>query len=474
MKKLFGLLLTLFAVFSLVACGGNDVPPQPEKLATPTNLVVNENNIATWDVVENAVKYRLNIVNEANVESKRVVTTNQADLNSFDLAYGVYTLYVQAMADKASGLNDSDYTTEKVSFELVEEIEIVTSLSGETLIDGNFVKWLGRTTYDDNLGLNLIFHSGSSFEVKVKGSQVTCELYATKYNNASARPYYVYMIDGNYETRVRAGLSEQYTTLTVDLPNDGKVHTFTLYKSSESTDSHMGLKSLSTDGTFIQGVEFRERKIEFIAASSSTGYGNLTTSSVSKTSENSDCMQAFSYYTASALNADMSIYSASGWGVKFSAWTSPNSLNAFDAYKYVDFSYYMKGEDKKWDITQFTPDVIVINFGTNDWSYIKQGKDANEKEQRMEAFINQYVDFLAYLHNIYPNCKIIMMYGLMGEKDIYAASETIYEKAKVNDPGLAIIKVVGDAKGSNSHPSVASHKKVSEDLVAKIKQEMGW
>ena len=134
----------------------------------------------------------------------------------------------------------------------------------------------------------------------------------------------------------------------------------------------------------------------------------------------------------------------------------------------------MKGEDKKWDITQFTPDVIVINFGTNDWSYIKQGKDANEKEQRMEAFINQYVDFLAYLHNIYPNCKIIMMYGLMGEKDIYAASETIYEKAKVNDPGLAIIRVVGDAKGSNSHPSVASHKKVSEDLVAKIKQEMGW
>lgn len=472
MKKIFGLVLTLFAVFSLASCNDSGTT-ESKKLATPTNLTVTE-NIATWDVVENAVKYRLNIVNEANVETKRVVTTNEADLNSFDLAYGKYTLFIQAMASKDSGLSDSDYTTEAVAFELVEHIEEVKALSGETLINGDYVKWLGRTTYDEDLGLNLIFHSGSSFEVKVMGSQVTCELYATKHNNSNARPYYVYMIDNDYENRVRAGLFDMYTTLTVDLPNDGKVHTFTLYKSSESTDSHMGLKSISTDGTFIKGVEFRDRKIEFIAASSSTGYGNLTTSNVSKTSENSDCMQAFSYYTASALNADMSIYSASGWGVKFSAWTSPNSLNAFDAYKYVDFSYYMKNIDKKWDITQFTPDVIIINFGTNDWSYIKMGKDVNEKDQRMEAFINQYVDFLSYLHNIYPECKIIMMYGLMGEKDIYAASETIYEKAKVNNPGLGIIKVQGDAKGSNSHPSVASHKKVSEDLIAKIKEETGW
>ena len=67
-----------------------------------------------------------------------------------------------------------------------------------------------------------------------------------------------------------------------------------------------------------------------------------------------------------------------------------------------------------------------------------------------------------------------MMYGLMGEKDIYAASVEIYNRAVVNNPGLGIIQVVGDAKGSNSHPSVASHKAVSEDLIAKIKEMTGW
>lgn len=470
MKKLFGLFLGLASIFALVSCG-EPTQPQETKLATPTNFTIVDNH-ATWDAVENASKYRLNIVNEEAKEVKRVVNgATTADMKSFNLEKGKYEVFIQAVATAGSGYLDSDYTTEPVKYEVKGEYPVVTSISGKDLVDSEYVKWQGRTSYNETEGINMIYHSASSFEVKFTGTEVTVELFATKYNDSAHRPYVVYMLDDNYEKRVRVALSQKYTTLKIaDLAeDDGEIHTVALYKSTESTDSHIGLKSITTNGSFIPEIEYKERHIEFIAASSSTGHGNLGSPTVGKSTENSDCMQAFSYLTARALNADISIYSASGWGVKFSKWTSPNTLNLFDAYKNLDFF-----SDVKWDITKITPDVIVINLGTNDWSYISNTTDPSIQADRLKQFQNQYVDFLNYLHNIYPNCKIIMFYGLMNEKHIFDATKEIYNMAKVTNPDLAILQVTGDAQGSASHPSVNSHKQVAQLLISKIEYEMGW
>ena len=459
-KKVCLFLMCFVAGLILVSCGGS------KKLSTPTNFKI-ENNIATWDAVENAAKYRLNFVTEDKKENKRNVgNVTTIDLSTFNLAEGKYNVYIQAVA--IDGYEDSDYTTETVVYEVKPET-LINTLEGEDLISNTYVKWLGRTKYDTTKAVNIMYHSASSFEVKFKGTEVEAVLYATNYLNASKRPYIVIMVDDDYENRTRIALEAEYTTLKIAqlAKDDGKVHTVSVWKSSESTDSHMGLKSLKSNGGFVEGVEFKERTIEFIAASSSTGYGNLNADT--KTSSNSDAMQAFSYLTARALNADINIYSASGWGCKASAWTSPNSLNLYDAYKKVDFF-----SNESWDMTKITPDVIVINLGTNDWSYIKAGADVNERNSRMQAFKDQYVDFLTYLHTVYPNCKIIMLYGLMLEKDIYDATVDIYNVAKQSNPGLGIIQIFGDAKGSNSHPSLASHKAISEALIAKIKEEMSW
>ena len=321
----------------------------------------------------------------------------------------------------------------------------------------------------------MIYHSASSFEVKFQGSKVQFELYATKFNDTSHKPYIVVMVDDNYETRLRLVVNEKFKVFdTLDLGftglDDGNTHTLTVYKSTESIDSHLGLKSVTTDGTFVPGIEYKDRHIEFIAASSSTGHGNLGSPTVSKSTDNSDCMQAFSYLTARALNSEISIYSASGWGVKFSRWTNPNTLNLFDAYKKVDFF-----SDEMWNVSNIIPDVIVINLGTNDWSYINNATDAAERDNRMEQFKNQYVDFLNYLHHAYPDCKIIIFYGLMNEGQAsYDATVEIYNRALPTIPGLAKIQVSGDGQGSAGHPSVKSHKDVAQLLIAKIKQEMGW
>lgn len=551
MKKILLIVLCLFSVASLFACN-----KEPKKLETPQNLTIS-GDVASWNAVENATKYRLNLIDSQNKEQKRIVNGTSVDLRTLSLALGTYQIQVQAMGD--GKIEDSDYTTTNLTYEVklpqlevpqnlvltnylvswtqvedatqyrlvltnslnqireilvnettvdlkalrldtetytikvqamgdeelyrdseftnnsviyvVEPEPIISELIGEELIGycSEYVKWQGRTSYDAVKGVNMMYHSASAFDVKFTGTEVTVVLYATKYTVDKTQPYYVAMIDDDYENRVRVALTQEYTTVTFNAPEkvEGEYTTLSIYKSTESNDSHMGLKSVTTNGRFIRDVVYKDRLIEFIAASSSTGYGNL--SKDPKSTINSDAMQAFSYLTARALNADISIYSASGWGVKASRWTNPNTLNLFDAYKKVDFF-----STEVWDQSKITPDVIVINLGTNDWSYISAASTQEERDARMQAFKDQYVEFLKYLANSYPGVKIIMFYGLMLEYNIYEATLEIYNVAKIAIPDLAIIQVAGDAGGSNSHPSLASHREVAEALIAKIKDEMGW
>ena len=482
MKKLFILFFGLISLFAVASCG------QSNKLATPTNFQISD-NVASWDAVEGAEKYRLHITNDNGVDLKRIVNKGTTQkMETYNLDLGIYQVEVQALAPASSNMEDSDYSA-PVQYEVkAPEYPVLASISGADLIDNDYVKWQGRTSYNEELGVNMIYHSASSFEVKFTGTKVTLDLYATKYNDSRYKPYAVIIVDNDYNNRFRfpltkknneviisdvisvngQGINNEANGTSTGLKNDGKVHTISVYKSTESTNSHMGLKSISTDGSFIPEIEVKERLIEFIAASSSTGHGNLASSGEQSTA-NSDCMQAFSYLTARALDADISIYSASGWGVKRSKWTQPDQ-NLYDAYKYVDFY-----STERWDVTTYTPDVIVINLGTNDYSYINDNTTPAEKAKRMEDFINQYVDFLNYLSSAYPNCKIIVFYGLMNEgKEIYDPTDRIVELAQQSNPTIAKIQVSGDGKGINGHPSVASHKQVAEQLIAKIKVEMGW
>ncbi|HPX71438.1 MAG TPA: hypothetical protein PLP51_00030 [Acholeplasmataceae bacterium] len=437
------------------------------QLEMPKNLVLTE-HILSWDAVDNAVSYKLTLTNSQNETQELTASEASLNLKPLKLAAETYTIKVQAIANHEE-YRDSDISTTSVTY-TVEPEPIVTLLAGSLIKeDSEYIKWQGRTSFDSTKQVNIMYHSASAFEVKFTGTEVTVELYATKYNNVKTQPYYVAMIDDDYDNRVRVALTKEYTTVTFNVPEkpEGEYTTLSIYKSTESTDSHMGLKQVTTNGRFIREVVYKERLIEFIAASSSTGYGNL--SKDPKSTINSDAMQAFSYLTARALNADINIYSASGWGVKASRWTSPNTLNLFDAYKKVDFY-----SNEVWDTSKITPDVIVINLGTNDWSYISAASTQDERNARMQAFKDQYVAFLQYLNDTYPGVKIIMFYGLMLEYNIYEATLDIYNTAKQSIPSLAIIQVAGDAGGSNSHPSLQSHRNVAEALIAKIKEEMGW
>ena len=458
--KLMCIFTLIFSLFVIASCSDEVT------VNVPNNFKI-ENDIVSFDT-SSGLKYRILITNTLDGTTMKRYVENGTDLNTLSIPEGDYMIKIQAIKDGT----ESDYSVE-ISYHQ-RDIYLVNHIEGENLTDGRFVKWVGRTSYANSQVT--MYYTAASFSVKAKRVDTSFSLSAvvtaTNYGDSTKQPYVVLVKDNDFENTITLRLTKQSTTIEfigedAFSVEDDEIHEFSLYKRSESIDSHIGVKSISTTGKFIEGVEFKERKIEVIAASSSTGYGNL--SNTTKTTTNSDGLHAFAFLTAQALNAEISIVSASGWGISASRWTSPNTVNMHDKYFTVDCM-----SNENWDTSKYTPDVIVTNFGTNDLSYINVAQNDDEKAARRENFIATYVDFLDKLHRTYPNAQIIILYGLMNESGVYEDHNEIYARAKLLIPNLEMLKINGDAKGYNSHPSVASHAQIAETLTAAIKEYMNW
>ena len=403
----------------------------------PSGLEI-EDGFVFFNVMAKTNNYVVKFENETQV-IERDVPAGGCDLSELLIPEGTYQVSIKAKGDGVA-YSDSDYSepityTKETTYMVLKE---------KDLINGGYVKWMGRTYYNETKKANEVYHSASGFEVFVKGSMASAVITATNYNSSTLRPCIVIVIDDDFDHAKTLFLDK--ATQEVELMkgnNDLAEHKIDLYKRSESTDSHIAVESIKTDGLFSQKIVNKALKMEFIAASSSTGYGNLgSPKSSSKTTENSDCLKGFAFLTAQALNADVNIFSASGWGCAFSKWTTPNTASVADEYRNVDFNSSIK-----WNHGLYVPDVVVVNLGTNDWSYINAATSDAEVDARTTTFQQKYIQFLKYLHDLYPEAQIVVLYGLMNESNIYEITESIVGMAKLAIPNLVSIKINGDAQG---------------------------
>lgn len=242
------------------------------------------------------------------------------------------------------------------------------------------IKWFGRNL-DDKEGTNL-YHTGSGFYFNFKGSKVIIEL-KTKCIEKKFFPFIKIIIDGKTD---EYEINTNTSKLTFDL-EEGK-HTFEFRKRTEAIDSSIKILNIKIDGEFLPLDLNYEFNIEVVGDSTCTGFANLGKLGIDeKSTKNSDGLLTPMYKSAKILNADINIFAASGWGIKFSPWTEPNSMNLFDNYQYVTFK-----SKNKWDFNSFIPNVIILSFGTNDASYINLSSTEEEKEERIKSFKNQYLN----------------------------------------------------------------------------------
>lgn len=344
----------------------------------------------------------------------------------------------------------------------------------------DFVRSIGRTmTAKDALWL---VHSGTGMEFTFTGTNATIKIkpdssFMTRSNQARVA---IYVNGERIVDDMVDKMEKVYTVFESDTPEECTVR---VVKLSEAAYSTFGISAI--DATCIGDIKptaGSDKLIEFIGDSITCGYGvddEDANHHFSTTTE--DATKAYAYKTAENLGVDYSLVSLSGYGI-ISGYSGDGNKVPEQALP----QYYSKmgnsggtfmgsfiPQETDWDFTKRQPDVVVINLGTNDYSYTQN--DAAKKEEYTVA----YVDFLKQVREKNTDATILCTLGIMGA-ELYPCIEDAAARytAETGDTNIHTMKFdtqsMSDGIAADWHPTEKTHTKAAEKLTTKIKEIMGW
>lgn len=344
------------------------------------------------------------------------------------------------------------------------------------------ITFFGRTVEDLVEEVTFFDWTCSGFQFCFEASKVEVEIKTllVEENNQVLYPFLAVFLDNSEEPYKIIKLEEPEGIYTLFESNQIEAHCIRVVKRTEAQHSKTGLKSIKVEG----GCPIRPWPIEaqlymeFIGDSITCGYGNETNRPEDgfKT-EQENGWAAYAAKTARKLSAHFHCVSVSGIGV-YSSWTGEDKMNDLEVmpkvYGYAD--YYLdkalgKTNPTEWVFANYVPDIIVINLGTNDYSYIKY-----EPQIRKQAFKSEYIAFLKQVrekNGVHP--KIICCLGVMeGELNsaLLEAVQAYTEDTKDKDIHTFTFdkQLEEDGIGGSFHPTVRTHEKMADKLVQEIQK----
>lgn len=251
-----------------------------------------------------------------------------------------------------------------------------------------------------------------------------------------------------------------------------------IVKLSENQMATTGIVSITANARKIAPKSEKKIKIEFVGDSITCGYGNEAFSpDDGYDSAQQNGIETYGYYTAQALDADCEIAAISGIGL-VSDYTSTRGVRedyllVDDMYTYSDSNFQMRRgieELTPWDFGEGS-DIVVINIGTNDYSYT--GKD----EDLQQEFLEAYGDFLGKVRSNNPDAKIVCTLGVMGAELFPKIEEAAAQYiAETGDENVYTLKLdyqdEEDGFGGDYHPTIKTHRKIADQLVDFLKTIM--
>ncbi len=296
-------------------------------------------------------------------------------------------------------------------------------------------KWFGRTYEDSERNITYFNWSCSGLEFEFTGSCLIGEFIAipaTEFDGlpptAPSRevwPWIAVFLDDSQEPYKRMEINHAKEELLLFTSNQTETHRVRIIKLTENAKGKVGIHSLLTEGTINDLPEESKDKlkIEFIGDSITCGFGNETTERdrFFYSGEENGWM-SHAAIAARMLQADYSIISVSGItlgkGIGVMNWPLAPMMQIYPYTDYLLEEEQGKKENySKWDFTMTTPDVIVLNLGTNDSSLIAFEGD-NEKGER--NFENNYFSFLKTLREL--NGVDALIICALGSMDYYLYS----------------------------------------------------
>ena len=165
-----------------------------------------------------------------------------------------------------------------------------------------------------------------------------------------------------------------------------------------------------------------------------------------------DLASQCAFLTAQALGADHSIVSFSGIGLD-------KGYSSINMQQFYTKDSYMRDNYKDYEVEERTPDIVVINLGTNDAA---KGSTEDQLIANVKTLINTVRE------NYGEDTPIIWAYNMMGECRFDWTKKAL-EELGGEQKGIYSVKLTPNNDGGAGHPSVSGHATAAEELSAYIR-----
>ena len=340
-------------------------------------------------------------------------------------------------------------------------IEVLDELGAQVkATDSTQVKSFGRAYVAGTNNEHLRFiNTASGFEVNFIGSAVTCYINFDVYEAVSGgligglkiyldgEPFYYY--------KTAVDVNETAITLAGAIPYG--FHTLKVLKMTEQALAQCEVWGLTTDGTFVTPFAHKDLLFEFYGDSITCGYGNLPESEGMIYAQ--DGTNTYASITSEYFGAEYECVSYSGMAVAI-----PNGTVSYTVQDIFD-RYHEQKRDV-YDMSQTSPDVVVVALGTNDSFSMATGGNG--------AFVKKYVEFIKALREKRPNVPIICIYGMMWTGGNELETENCIKLAidELRKDGIEKVyysRVEANLTGKDAHPDAAGHQQAAAQLIEIIK-----
>ena len=226
---------------------------------------------------------------------------------------------------------------------------------------------------------------------------------------------------------------------------------------------------LAANGT-MSAVPRKERMIEVYGDSYTCGYGtesNKATDRFSLDTEN--CDKAYGCIIARYFDADYALTAHSGQGM-VRDWGDEKQIsekNMSTRYTHI----YDDHGDIDYGFSDYRPQLVMINLGTNDFSPVAIPTD--------EQYVGAFLKMIETIQNHYPGVKILCITPHSAGRYLKAAISLLRERTMgMQNVFMAntldgMVTVERDM-GADWHPNYQGQKKIAMSLIPQISAIMGW
>ncbi len=297
---------------------------------------------------------------------------------------------------------------------------------------------------------------GTTIMTRFAGSSIAMAL-----EEAGDNQYEVW-VDGERQPVLVPGVGTGVFTLAAGL-TDGE-HDLVV---TRRTESFFGVARFEGfPGATLVATPAPTRMIEMVGDSITCGYGVLGDSATCSFDASTEAeTYAWGALAAADLGAAHVAIAYSGKGVIRNYGGEPG-----DTMPLLYERMFADDPDTPYSTPDYTPDVVVVNLGTNDFSVGDPG----------EAFADGLAAMVAQIRGHHPDAWILLASSPMLSGADRAAHIGYLNQVidGAGDDRLAYVEIAeqlaADGYGCDYHPNVTTERKMADALVAKIREVAGW